>query len=116
VAAYPDTSTILILGLSLRSQDANSMPSVAPGMRMSETTKSTASFALRSVILGALRDGNGQPVTTAAVVTAILKAGGHGEAARGALASPVRSDLAYLERRHLVTKLGDRTSACWQLS
>jgi hypothetical protein len=29
------------------------------------------------MILGALRDGNGQPVTTAAVVTPILKAGGH---------------------------------------
>ena len=67
------------------------------------------------MILGALRDGNGQPVTTAGIVTAILKAGGHGEAARTALTPRIRSNLAYLERRRLVTKLGDRASACWQL-
>jgi len=48
------------------------------------------------LILGALRGGNGQPVTTAAIVTAILKAGGHGQAARAGLAPRVRSNLAYL--------------------
>jgi hypothetical protein len=87
-----------------------------PNKRYVKRVKLFRQGELGRMILGALRDGNGQPVTTAAVVTAILKAGGHGEAARTALAPRIRSNLAYLERRRLVTKLGDRTSACWRLS
>jgi hypothetical protein len=100
---------------TLRLLDPSVNTKEIPNKRYPKRVRLFRQGELGRLILGALRDGNGQPVTTAAVVTAILKAGGHGEAARTALAPRVRSNLAYLERRQLVTKLGDRASACWQL-
>jgi hypothetical protein len=45
------------------------------------------------MILGVLRDTNRQPLSTAAIVTGILRAGEHGEAARASVAPRVRGNL-----------------------
>ena len=69
---------------------------------------------LGRLILGALREAQ-RPLHASEIVGHIIKIGGHGESARYALSQRVRSNLAYLERRGVIAKLGDRTSAKWEL-
>ena len=69
---------------------------------------------LGRLILAALRNSKSD-MPTADIVTAILKAGGHGEVARLALAPRIRGNLAYLERRGMVRKIGDSYDARWRL-
>jgi len=70
---------------------------------------------LGRMILGALRDAQGE-LSTAQIVTALLEAGGHGEGARRAMAPRVRGNLAYLERRDKVIRNGKGTGARWTLN
>jgi hypothetical protein len=70
---------------------------------------------LGCTILDALRKAGGQPVTTRYVIDEILAAGGHGESARRVVAARVRSNLAYLEKRGTVSKMGTHTGARWIL-
>jgi hypothetical protein len=65
--------------------------------------------------LGALRKADGKPLSTAEIVTAVMRAGGHGEDARPALRMRVRGNLGYLERRGKVAKIGERAMARWKL-
>ena len=69
---------------------------------------------LGRLILDALRNAKAD-IPTADIVTAILKVGGHGEEARPAIWPRVRGNLAYLERRGMVRKLGNRFNARWRL-
>jgi hypothetical protein len=66
------------------------------------------------LILGALRDAN-TPLSTAQIVMALFAAGGHGESARPTVAPRVRGNLAYLERRGKIRKIGTRYNAKWVL-
>jgi hypothetical protein len=68
------------------------------------------------MILGALRNAHGEPLSTAAVVRAVLDAGGHGDGARRAVAPRVRGNLVYLERRGKVVKAGEGGAARWALA
>ncbi len=70
---------------------------------------------LGRLILDALRKA-GKPMSTAEIVTAVMAAGGHGEDARPALRARVRGNLAYLERRKKVQKVGERNTARWLIS
>lgn len=71
---------------------------------------------LGRMILDAIRRAETETVSTQEIVSFMLKAGGHGEDARKAVASRVRSNLAYLERRGKVTKTGTRQTARWRLA
>ena len=70
-----------------------------PNKRLPKRIKLFRQGELGRMILGVLRDANGQPLSTAAIVTAIIRAGGHGEAARATVAPSVKGNLAYLHRR-----------------
>jgi hypothetical protein len=60
---------------------------------------------LGRLILSVMRNAN-SPIGTHAIVTAIIKAGGHGPGARSAVMPRVRENLAYLHRREKVIKSG----------
>lgn len=70
---------------------------------------------LGRMILGALRDAEA-PLSTAAIVSAVLATGGHGEGARPTMAPRVRGNLAYQERRGMVLKSGNGKGARWALA
>ena len=69
---------------------------------------------LGRMILGTLREAEGE-LGTAQIVSALLRAGGHGEGARKAVAQRVRGNLAYQERRAKVTKTGHGATVRWAL-
>ncbi len=72
---------------------------------------------LNRLILDALRNAKGKPLSTRDVVSAVMAAQGHDEAARPALAPRVRTNLQYMARRNgSVVKLGDRRTTKWKLS
>jgi hypothetical protein len=71
---------------------------------------------LGRLILGALRQAEGEPLSTREIASAVLAAGGHGEAARPTVAPRVRGNLCYLERRGKVTKTGNGKGVRWQLA
>ena len=65
---------------------------------------------LGRLILDAMRKASG-PLATAEIVASVIEAGGHGDGAgKVALAPRVRGNLAYLERRKKVTKVGSGPS------
>lgn len=69
---------------------------------------------LGRLILGVLRDADGE-LSTGEIVSAIIKAGGHGEGARKAMGQRARANLAYLLRREKVVKTGEGNSVRWAL-
>jgi hypothetical protein len=69
---------------------------------------------LGRLIVDALRRA-GKPLGTHEIATALLEAGGHGEAARPSLTPRVRGNLAYLEGRGTVRKGGKAAGALWTL-
>jgi len=87
-----------------------------PNKRLPKRVKLFRQGELGRLILGALRQSDGKPLSTAQIVDAVLAAGGHGKDARPALRMRVRGNLGYLERRGKVTKLGARASARWTLA
>jgi hypothetical protein len=79
---------------------------------------------LTSARQGTSRQGNpspdvlkqaSEPVSTYDVVTAMLRAGGHGESARRAMAPRVRGNLAYLHNGRKVTKHENDGVVRWSL-
>lgn len=84
-----------------------------PNKRLPKRIKLFRQGELQRLILGALRKASG-PLPTAEIVTAVLAAGGHGESARRTMALRVRGNLAYMARRKLVEKIGDRRAAAWR--
>ena len=70
---------------------------------------------LGRLIMDALRRG-GRPMTAPEIVLAVLKAQGHGEDSRRALAPRIRGNLAYLQGRKIVSKEGNGTGATWILA
>ena len=71
---------------------------------------------LGRIVLEVLRKAD-EPTITADVVTGVLAALGHGEAARPAMRARVRSCLQYLCRdRQLVVKTGSTRAARWALA
>ena len=70
---------------------------------------------LGRLILGALRDADGE-LSTAQIISALVKAGGHGEGARKAMGQRARANLAYLLRRGKVAKSGTGAGVRWTIS
>ena len=92
--------------------DIDAIPNKRPPKRI----KLFGQGQLGRLILGALREAEGRPLATQEIVSAILRAGGHGESARRAVGGRVRGNLAYLERRGKVAKEGDGRNASWSLT
>ncbi len=99
---------------TLRLLDPSATPDEIPNKRPSRRVKLFRQGELGRLILGALRDAKAD-LPTSDIVTAILKVGGHGEAARPTVGPRVRGNLAYLERRRMVHKIGNRYDARWRL-
>ena len=86
-----------------------------PWWRPRKRTKLFSQGELGRMILGTLREAD-QALSTAQIVTAILKEGGHGNAARPTMAPRVRGNLAYQERRGMVVKTGSGKGVRWTLT
>lgn len=69
---------------------------------------------LGRLILDSLRRA-GRPISTAEVVTAVMAQGHQGESVRATMTPRVRGNLAYLERRQKVRKLGRGKTVKWHL-
>lgn len=72
---------------------------------------------LTQLVLDALRQANGTPLSTAEIGSYVVKAIGQDESARPAIHDRVRASLAHLEKvRGLVMKIGSRQAARWELA
>lgn len=96
--------------------EPNLDPSAIPAKRPKKRIKLFRQGELGRLILDALRTADG-PLRTQDVVTAIMLAQGHDEAARTALAPRVRGNLQYLQTKaKTVAKIGSGTAARWALA
>ena len=85
-----------------------------PNKRITKRIKLFRQGELGRLILGALRKADGESISTYDVVSSVIADGGHGETARRTLAGRVRGNLAYLERRGKIVKIGERGLARWR--
>jgi hypothetical protein len=79
-----------------------------PSKRIAKRVKLIRQGELARMIVGALREAY-QSLSTQAITTAIIKAGGHGASARSAVMPRVRVNLAYLHNRGKVRAEATRT-------
>ena len=100
---------------TLRILDPEIQPGEIPNARLSKRVKLFGQGQLGRLILDAFRTSGGEPIPTAYIVDSVLAAGGHGDGARRAVSGRVRGNLAYLERRGKIEKLGDGRVARWRL-
>jgi hypothetical protein len=84
-----------------------------PNKRIVKRIKLFRQSELGRLILGALRDAQ-VPLSTYAITSQVIAAGGHGQSARRALMRRVRGNLAYLQRRNMVLKIGDGRETRWR--
>ena len=98
----------------LRLMDPDADPSALPAKRPYQRVKLFRQGELGRMILDALRRA-GRPQSTHAIVSALLEAGGHGEAARPTMTPRVRGNLTYLEKAAKVVKAGRGKSVTWHL-
>ena len=99
---------------TLRLLDPSVSPESIPNKRPPKRIKLFRQGELGRLILDVLRQAS-EPVSTYDVVTAMLRAGGHGESARRAMAPRVRGNLAYLHNRRKVIKHEDAGVVQWTL-
>lgn len=98
----------------LRLLDPSIITDDIPNKRPTKRVNLFRQGELGRLILSALRQAE-RPLSTAGIVSSVLASGGHGEDARPALRGRVRGNLAYLERRGLIEKIGARATATWAL-
>jgi hypothetical protein len=100
---------------TLRLLDPESEPESIPTKRPVKRVKLFRQGELGRMILGTLREAD-EALSTPQIVSAIIAKGGHGEGARRALGGRVRGNLAYLQRRSVVVKIGEGREARWRLA
>ena len=86
-----------------------------PNKRLTKRIKLFRQGELGRMIMDSLREADGRALSTAQIVTAIIRAGGHGEGARAGVAPRVRGNLGYLHRREKVAKTGNGKTVRWSL-
>ena len=101
-------ATLLILN-----PDAN--PEAIPNKRPTRRVKLFRQGELGRMILDALRQGSGDGCSAREIVDYMLRAGGHGEDARRAVAARVRGNLSYLMRAKKVIKTKGEGGVVWLL-
>ncbi len=107
--------TLVHVDATLKLLDPESEPESIPTKRPIKRVKLFRQGELGRMIMDALRNAD-EPIGTHAIVDQIIAAGGHGESARRALGGRVRGNLAYLQRRSVVLKIGDGRDARWRLA
>ena len=100
---------------TLRLLDPTVEINAIPNKRIVKRIKLFRQGELGRLILKVLREANGR-VSTAAIVSGVLTAGGHGDRARPTMAPRVRGNVAYQERRGMVNKVGSGKSVRWALA
>jgi len=98
----------------LRLMDPEANPASLPLKRPYKRVKLFRQGELGRMILDALRRAE-RPQSTHAIVSALLEAGGHGEAARSAMTPRVRGNLCYLEKAGKVSREGRGKGVSWAL-
>ena len=101
---------------TLRLLDPTIEINAIPNKRIVKRIKLFRQGELGRLILKVLRETNGQSLSTAAIVSGVLAAGGHGDRARPTMAPRVRGNLAYQERRGTVPKSGGGKDVRWALA
>lgn len=86
-----------------------------PNKRVTRRVKLFRQGELGRLILGSLRKTDGLALSTAQIVADVTDAGGYGDAARPTLTPRVRGNLAYLQRRRKVAKIGNGKGVTWNL-
>lgn len=100
----------------LKLLDPDADPDDIPNKRITRRVKLFGQGQLGRAILSALRQADGEPLTTFQIAESVAAAGGHGDGALRAIKPRVRGNLAYLERRGKINKMiGDRKGAMWRL-
>jgi hypothetical protein len=94
--------------------DPQLFPNLIPAKRPQKRIKLFRQGELGRLVTDTLRRA-GKPLGTHEIVTALLKAGGHSEAARPALRPRVRGNLAYQEGRGKIVKAGRGSTVTWRL-
>lgn len=107
--------SLIHVDATLRLLDPTIRTASIPNKRVTKRVKLFRQGELGRLILDAIRKAPEGSVTTHDIVTALLAFGGHGEAARSAVAGRVRGNLAYLQRRGMVEKSGSMRESRWSL-
>jgi len=94
--------------------DPNIKASKLPIIRPQKRIKLFRQGELVGMIMDALRE-NGA-LTTKDIVSAVLKTGGHDEAARPSMTPRVRGSLCYLRSRDRIEQVRKGTNPLWKLS
>ena len=84
-----------------------------PNKRPRKRIKLFRQGELGRMILDAIRQADGEPMSTSEIVGAVLEAGGHDEGARPTMGPRVRGNLAYLQRRRKIAKQGNGKLTKW---
>ena len=100
---------------TLRLLDPSAEPDSIPNKRLPKRIKLFRQGELSRLVLDTLRMAEGS-LGAVEIVTAVLRTGGHGEAAKATVAPRVLSNLQYLWKRGKVTKTGNGQSAMWRLA
>jgi hypothetical protein len=106
--------SLLHVDATLRLMDGDLDPSALPKKRL-KRVKLYRQGELNRLVRDALREA-GKPISAPEIVSYVLKAGGHDESARPTIGPRVRGNLAYLERRRIVSRSGDLRSTKWWLT
>src|SRR5690349_11797555 len=88
--------TLVHVDATLKLLDPNYDAGTVRPKRIPQRIRLFGQGELGRLILGALREAEGE-LSTAQIVTALLQAGGHGEGAQATVAARVRGNLAYQE-------------------
>ena len=100
------------LDASLLIFDLAGDPAQVPAKRPQKRVKLFRQGKLGGLILGALWRAKA-PMSTAAIVDALVQVGSYGDEARPGLVARVRGNLAYLARSKRVEKIGRRRTTKW---
>lgn len=101
---------------TLRLLDPSIQIDAIPAKRLPKRIKLFRQGELGRMILDAIRQSPDSTASTADIVTFLLRAGGHGEEARSTVASRVRGNLSYLEKRGKVAKSKNETNVVWSVA
>lgn len=96
--------------------DPSISPESIPNARPRKRVKLFRQGELGRMIVDALRNASGTPMTVQEITSVVLAAGGHGEEARPALMPRVRGNLAYLKSRGTVFRVKFVRDAAWRLT
>jgi len=100
---------------TLRLLDPSIRPDRIPNKRIVKRIRLFRQGELGCLILDAIRRADGQPISTADIVASVIAAGGHDMSVKSTVGPRVRGNLAYLQRRGKVERIGEGRETRWRL-